>query len=127
MTCVNQSLSCNDWVDSTHARLQETIYSHVRSTPLGSTQVPSTTTTCRQTTITTAKNVIPNFAGARALSGASFQSYRAGNADTIFNANNFCKCQIHAGSHPIVTAVPAISVVEIDKEIDEEELPPLID
>src|SRR5882762_11388439 len=93
----------------------------------GSTQVPSTTTTCRQTTITTAKNVIPNFAGVRALSGASFQSYRAGNADTIFNANNFCKCQIHAGSHPIVTAVPAISVVEIDKEIDEEELPPLID
>jgi hypothetical protein len=30
----------------------------------GSTQVPSTTTTCRQTTIATAKNVIPNFAGA---------------------------------------------------------------
>ena len=46
---------------------------------------------------------------------------------TIFNANHFYKFQIHAGSHPIVTAIPAIPVVEIDKEIEEEELPPLID
>ena len=45
---------------------------------------------------------------------------------TIFNANHFYKFQIHAGSHPIVTAIPAIPVVKIDKEI-EEELPPLID
>jgi hypothetical protein len=39
----------------------------------------------------------------------------------------FCQFQIHANSHRTVTAVPVIPVVEIDEEINEEELPPLID
>ena len=37
----------------------------------------------------------------------------------------FCQFQLHADSHHTTTTVPVIP--EIDEEINEEELPPLID
>jgi hypothetical protein len=79
--------------------------------------------------IATSKNVRRNSAGARALSGTSFKPYRAGmmkRSRQYSMLTTLCQNQIHADSHPTMTTVPVIPVIEIDKEIDEE-LPPLID